>query len=382
MKTSGFLLLILLINCRLWSQIIQADTSDLTFKGTHFNSYNQEYDTTGKVEISGYIDTYYAYYSDTSGAGGYQKFPSIAPRNNQFGLNMLQLSAKYHSDRFRGIATVFFGDTPNSAWSSHLNLIQEAHVGFRLVGKWWIDAGFFRTHIGLESIQPRENITSSIATTTYFEPYFLSGAKLTWQKSDKWSFQVNAFNGFNTFVETNNNKAFGFSASYAPNSKWSVMYNTIVCDESADGSAQNQFRNYNNLIAIYKTTRFTLGLEANAGLQQHSKLGDSSATAYVFSAVAAAKYRVTDHWAIYGRGELFSDPDEILTGPLENENHTLTGLDLMGFTAGIEYKPIPNAFFRIEDRYLLTKSTERIFFTNGSSTNVRNELVVSLGVWF
>lgn len=363
-------------------QIIRPDSTDLTFKGTELSPYDQEYDSTGKVQVSGYIDTYYSYYTDTAGAGGYQKFPTIAPRNNQFGLNMIQISARYHAEHFRGIATVFFGDTPNSCWSPEFNMVQEANVGFRIVDKLWLDAGFFRTHIGLESIQPRENITSSIATTTYFEPYFLSGAKLTWQQSETWTLQLNAFNGFNTFIENNSNKVIGFSTSYTPKSRWSVTFGTVVCDESPDGSKLDQFRNYNNLIAIYKTRRFILGLEANFGFQQHSKLSDSTATAYILSGLVAAKYRITDHWALYGRGEIFSDPDEILTGPIENENHNLTGLDILGGTVGIEYKPIPNAFFRIEGRYLQTKSSERIFYYNAASRNFRNELIVSFGVWF
>lgn len=375
-------LLFLLFYAEVTGQIIRPDSTDLTFKSTDLSPYDQEYDSTGKVQVSGYIDTYYSYYTDSSGSGGYQKFPTIAPRNNQFGLNIVQISALYHAERFRGIATVFFGDTPNSCWSPEFNMIQEAHVGFRIIKKLWLDAGFFRTHIGLESIQPRENVSSSIAIATYFEPYFLSGAKLTWQQSDAWTFQLNAFNGFNTFIESNSNKVLGFSTSYSPKGKWSATFGTVVCDESDDGSKPDKFRNYNNLITIYKTRRLILGMEVNFGFQQHSKLTDSSATAYVASGLIAAKYRITDHWGIYGRCEIFSDPDEILTGPIVNENHTLTGLDIIGGTAGIEYKPIPNAFFRIEGRYLQTKSTERIFFYNNASRNFRNELIVSFGVWF
>lgn len=53
------------------------DSTDLTFKGTRVNPYSIEYDTTGKIIFSGYIDTYYAEYTDTAGANGYQKFPLL-----------------------------------------------------------------------------------------------------------------------------------------------------------------------------------------------------------------------------------------------------------------------------------------------------------------
>lgn len=361
---------------------IHRDTSDLTFTGTRANPYSLEYDTTASLVFSGYIDTYYAGYTDTVGPGGFSKFPTSAPRNNQFGLNMVQFGVKYQAKRFRGTTTLFFGDTPKSAWSPHFNFIQEAHLGFRIAGNFWLDAGFFRTHIGLESIQPRENITMSIATTTYFEPYYLSGAKLTWEYSPKWTFQINGFNGFNNFVENNSNKAFGASIAWTPNERWSTTLNTIVCDESPNGFPRDQTRSYTNLISVFKSKRWTVGLEANYGIQSNSQLKDSTATATIFSAIAAAKFRFTPMWAAYARGEYFSDPDEILTGPVINENHELTGLDILGATLGIEFKPIPNSFFRVEGRLIHTAASERIFYYNEKSLNQRYELIAGIGVWF
>lgn len=380
MKNSILFILVLFPLC-LTAQIIRKDTSDLTFTGTKLNPYQQEYDSTGKITVSGYIDTYCSYYTDTVGPGGFSKFPTSSPKNKQFGLNIIQISAKYNSERMRGVATIFYGDIPLCSWSTYLNLVQEANVGFRIYKKLWLDAGYFRTHIGLESIQPRENITTSIAMTTYFEPYFMSGAKLTWQQSDKWTFQLNAFNGFSTFLETNKNKAFGLSIGYNPG-KWSHTLSTIVCDEYPSNAPQSHLRHYTNYIGIYRSNHIVIGLEANFGYQQNSRLSDPSKTAYIFSGIAALKYRFTPNVAAYVRGELFSDPDEILTGPLENENHNLVGLDILGGTLGFEYKPIANGFFRLESRALRTKRDEEIFFYNNRSTNIRVELIASIGLWF
>lgn len=363
------------------TQIISKDTMDLTFTGTKVNPYAQEFDSTGKVIVSGYIDTYYSYYSDTLGPGGYSKFPTAAPKHNQFSLNIIQISARYQSDKMRGVATLFYGDIPLSAWSTHLNLVQEANAGFRVFRKLWVDAGYFRTHIGLESIQPRENITSSIAMTTYFEPYFLSGAKLTWQQSQKWNFQLNVFNGFSTFIETNRNKEIGASVSYT-GENWTHALNTVVCDEYPTDSIRNHYRHYTNYIGVFKSTHIVLGLEANFGYQQNSKLDNPNETAFIVSGIVALKYRITHKHAVYGRLEAFSDPDEVLTGPIVNENHSLTGLQLLGGTFGCEYKPIPNAFFRIEGRVLDAKDDEHIFFYNNRSQHIRYEGIASIGLWF
>lgn len=375
-------LLIILGGSTLNAQIIHRDTSDLTFTGTKMNPYKQEYDSTGKLTFSGYIDAYYSYYADSVGTGGYCKFPTSSPRNNQFGLNLAQFGMRYESQRFHATGTVFFGDMPESAWSPKMNFIQEANAGFRVIKKLWFDAGFFRTHIGLESIQPRENITTSFALTTYFEPYYMSGAKLTWQQSEKLAFQLNAFNGFNTFVETNNTKSYGASISYTPSEKWSHTINTIVTDESPSSYPQSQWRSYTNYIGVMKSNRVTLGIEGNFGVQQNTSLVDSTATATMCSGIFATKYRFTSTFAGYGRMEGFYDPNEMLTGPVENSDHALVGLEVVGLTLGLEYKPIPNSYLRLESRYLHTRADEKIFFYNNRSLNYRWEAMLNLGVWF
>jgi hypothetical protein len=338
--------------------------------------------TAEKFKLSGYIDTYIAYYTDSLGPNDYQKFPTSAPKSSAFGLNMLLLSGKYQSERMRGVFTLHYGDIPAAAWSSTYNMIQEANIGVRMLPKVWLDAGLFRTHLGFESIQPRENITTSIATTTYYEPYFLSGAKLSYLPTDHLTLQVSAFNGFNTFVETNHNKCVGFSAIYEFNSNFIVTYNNLYCDESLIGErSKNRF--YNNIYAAFKSRRWDLGAEVNFGMQQHSKLNDSNATAYMTSALVAAKYKMQNgRFAIYTRGEIFEDSDEILTGPVENQHHTLVGINLIGLTAGIEFKPIPNSYLRLEGRAILTNEEEELFYHNGSFSDQREEIIASMGVWF
>lgn len=363
------------------AQEIKRDSTDLTFTGTKVNPYSQEFDTTGKIIFSGYCDTYFASYTDSS-YNGYQKFPTASPRNNQFGLNILQFSAKYQSEKFRGVATIFYGDIPKSAWSNYLNFIQEANMGFKLSKRIWLDAGYFRTHIGLESIQPRENIAISFATTSYFEPYYMSGAKLTFEKSEKWTFQLNAFNGFSTFEETNNKKAYGFSTVYTPNKKLNVTLSTLLTDESPQYYPNHQLRSYTDLIAVYKTNRITLGGELNFGYQENSGLVDSTKSAIMFSSLLAAKYRITEKYAGYLRCEYFYDPNEILTGKVLNDQNQYVGLEIGGLTIGFEYKPIPNSYFRIEGRMLKTSvSNEIIFQNNGKSSNSRGEILIGLGVW-
>ena len=83
----------------------------------------------------------------------------------------------------------------------------------------------------------------------------------------------------------------------------------------------------------------------------------------------------------YCRAEWFHDPDEILTGPLYNEAHKIVGAEILGATAGMEFKPIPNSFVRGEFRYL-HELAEKIFLTNSTPTSFRWEVLLGMGLWF
>src|SRR5437868_14593203 len=120
---------------RLIPTIILAVSTLLLFSSTSFSQSKDSIPAkkdSAKIEISGYVDAYYAYYTDSVGAGNYQKFPSVSPRSNQFGLNVAMITAKYSAEKVRGVFTAHFGDIPRSNWSPSYNFIQEAHVGIRL----------------------------------------------------------------------------------------------------------------------------------------------------------------------------------------------------------------------------------------------------------
>jgi hypothetical protein len=362
---------------------VQQFEEDLTLTGTHIISREERASLAPKLTLGGYVSAYYAWYSDTADKNNFQKFPTTAPQSDVFALNLAQITARYSSRNARVNTVLQYGDMPRSVWSPVYNYLQEANAGIRLFDKLWLDAGFFRTHIGLESVQPRENIASSIAVVTFFEPYYMSGAKLTYQASDKLILQLNSFNSFNGFLETNHKKAVGFSCVYDVNSKLSITFNTLWNDDSPDSSRVPHGRLYNNAYLIYRTKRLTLGIEANYGLQQNTSLTSPGKTAQMYSALAEAKYMLLNKFYIYGRGEYFTDPDEMLTGPEYNQNIQLIGLTVSGGTLGFEFRPLGNSYLRLEGRMLQTHDkNEEIFYLKRKSSTVRQEAMVSFGVWF
>ncbi|MGZ4036583.1 MAG: outer membrane beta-barrel protein, partial [Bacteroidia bacterium] len=352
--------------------IVGGDTNVL-FTGTRIVDKEDTSDY-HHITIGGYVSSYYAHYSDETSNSGFVQFPTMAARNNQFGLNVAQVSMTYRSSRVRSNITLHYGDIPESTWPKTFNLIQEAHAGIKLVKHLWLDAGFFRTHIGLESVQPRENVTSSMAVTTFYDPYYLSGAKLSYELSPKLVIQLNAFNGYNTYIDNNKNKALGFSAMYDPNDNISVTYNFMTCDETPDNTGTKHQRFVHDLYASFKLNKLSFGFEANYISQNNSLLKDTLKSATLLSGLLVAKYQFIKKLAVYGRGEYFSDPDRILTGTLD------IGKSIFGGTFGIEYHPLKNASISAETRFL--QASNLIFRQGSTYTNQRYEYSITMDVWF
>lgn len=327
-----------------------------------------------ELRIGGYVSTYYAYYDDESEPNGFIQFPTLAPRNDQFSLNMALLNMQYKSSNLRSNITLHYGDVPASAWPETFNLIQEANAGFKIHNKLWFDAGFFKTHIGLESFQPRENIASSMSIPNFYDPYYLSGAKLTYLPNAKLTLQACIFNGYNEYIDNNKNKALDFSANYNLNEHISFTYNFLTCDETPDKVKTKHQRYYQNFFATFIYRKFTIGFDVNYGIQENSNRKDSTKLGTMHAGIIVGEYKLSPKFDVYGRLEHFSDPNRILTGSLN------TGRYVRGNTLGCEYKPQKTIGISAEWRIL--ECDQLIFKQKNKILNQRNEFIVCLDLWF
>lgn len=327
-----------------------------------------------EINIGAYVSTYYAHYDDETEFNNFVQFPTLAPRNNQFSLNMALISMDYKSNNLRSAISIHAGDIALSSYPAVFNFVQEANAGFKIIKNLWLDAGFFKSHIGLESFQPRENITSSMSIPSYYNPYYLSGAKLTYYLNAKISLQVASYNGYNVYVDDNKNKAFAFTANYTPIKDLSLTYNFLTCDETHDPVTVKHQRYHQNFYATLIREKYSIGLDLTFGLQQNSLRSDTSKMASMFSGSLVGKYVVYKTLSLYGRVEYFSDPNEILTGTLD------IGAYIKGITAGLEYRPQKNVALSGEWRGL--QSDKLIFKQGNVALNQRNEIIVCLDLWF
>lgn len=327
------------------------------------------------LKINGYIDAYYA--SDNNGDAYLREFSAIAPYRDDFKLNFISLEVRYSSERFRANAVIHFGDVPNVTWPSDNRYIQEANIGFMPVKNFWVDAGYLLTHIGGEGVIPKNNYLTSIALCTYFEPFFQSGIRLSYDFSDKLSAQLHILNGYNVFSDAHNHKSGGVELDYKPDSKVEIIYNNLLGNENTFADNAPRLRFYNNLVVkVNPSGKLGIIICNDYCLQEKSSLPDRNSSAGLFSGFVSAKYNIVKKLSVAARGEYYFDKNGILSGTYVSGTDT-TGLKAYGFTLGFECNPVSFGYIRIEARYL--KAENNIF---SSGKNNRLEGILSAGAEF
>lgn len=342
----------------------------------------QSGDSTSLFTISGYVDAYYAYYTDSIGFGNFQKFSSVSPRSEEFGLNSAVLNFQYNAKKFRGIVIVQLGDIPKSSWSSTFNNIMEAHAGIRFCRNLWLDAGFFRTHFGTEGLLPKENLLSSLSIGTFFEPFYEAGARLNYAPGDKFAISIYGLNGYNIYEETNSKKSLGMLMTIATDEYGSIGYSNYVGDDSPDANGLSKLRFHQNLFLNQEAGHLKMQFGVDYCIQFHSNITHPSQEATMYSGMGSLKYQICKKLAIAARGEIFNDPDGIMSGLIQDNQNKQTGIKCWGVTAGIEVKPTDNSYFRIEGRKLQMDKQQSIFYWKGKNRSDRFEISANVGVSF
>ncbi|MDX2130031.1 MAG: outer membrane beta-barrel protein [Chloroherpetonaceae bacterium] len=327
------------------------------------------------IKWSGYVGAYYAWDND-KGANPRQ-FSFIAPNREEFGLDIAMLSFEYAADKVRAKATIQYGDVVRG-WSGistdallNRGNIQEAYAGFRLGQGFWVDAGFFLTHVGTEGFFPKDNFLSTLATTTLYEPFGQAGVRFTYEFSNKLTGQLNLLNGFSTFAsdqpsnESPRAQAFGIQLTYKLSDNAKVVYDNVIGEVNAGAN----FRTYHNL--YFSVTSGNLEFNVGGDFATQNKTPTAGESATYLSGLAEARYGLSDLVRVMGRVEYFNDEKNVLGSG---------NLQLAGFTGGFDLRPAENGFIRLEGRYLQGLDDAKRF--NGASSKSRLEVVVTTGVSF
>ena len=187
-------------------------------------------------------------------------------------------------------------------------------------------------------------------------------------------------NGFNVLADNNKNKSFGVQIGFKPSNKVDFTLNNITGNEMPTGT-EGKTRIYNNLvIKIFPAKKLDIILCGDFCMQEKSKIDDPSAFGSMFSAFASFKFKAAKKIALMLRGEIFQDKDGVLCQLyIQLQVNTSSGLKAFGVSAGTEYNPTPNSYFRLEGRYLSTDENQKIFY---EGKHTRSEVILSGGIEF
>lgn len=331
-------------------------------------------DTVGTLSVTGYADAYYAAFSGEYAPGELVEFETMSSRANTFGLNTAGVALGYEGGRIRGNAEIFFGEVRETAWGGEF--IKNANVGYEVAPGWWVDAGYFSTYVGVESALPKDNVFSSVAVSTYQEPYFHSGVKTSWEGTDGLSLEFWLMNQFSGYAENNDAKTIGVVARYTLADGYDLSF-TGTYGRETDGRLEDgqdgQVVLYNNINFIATPTE-QLELILNGSFASVTNSGGDAgdeATSGT-NGMATVRYAVSDQFAIAARGS-FVTGDLYGYGVVDNEIVS----NITDFGLSFQLTPTPNTYVRLEGR---TIGAETEVFGGADPSDRRFDLVVSTGV--
>ena len=333
-------------------------------------------DTSRHVTWSGFVDAYFAY--DTDRPGSFDRaFTTQAARHDEFNINLAYLAVSLASERTRGRLAFQAGTSVQVNYATEPTIgsvsgpslsrhIQEATVGARVARGLWVDGGIYLSYIGLEGWISRDNPTYTRSLVADFTPYYLSGARLTWQPSGPVTLQLHVMNGWQIISENNRAKSVGSRVDWQLSSAVTLAYANFVGNEQPD-SLPSKTRVFNQIMAH-------ASLPGGWVLQGEVDYGRQAGLDWSGFTVVGRK-AVTRSAALVGRLEGYSDPDQVivLTG-------TSAGFSGRGGSFGMDIDGGGGLLWRTEVRALHTSVP--LFPRGGNARASRDDvlLVTSLAL--
>ena len=320
--------------------------------------------------ISAYADAYYGWNTDKNNK--IRQFDGMDMTRDEFRLNIAQISLTYDAEKVRGIVTLHYGDYAKYNWLTENPNLQEANVGFKVAKGLWVDAGYFLTHIGPEGML-KNNFVNSFSLPSYYEPFYQSGIKITYDFNEKFNACFHLLNGYNVIEDNNKNKSVGVQLNYQVHEFVKLTYNNIIGNEQPS-PLPGKTRILNNFIINYgcPCAKTEAILSGEFGSQESSKLSDPTATAYTYGGMVSIRYHFTKKFSATLRGDYYQDLDGVYSGIIANN----AGIKGNGLTLGLEYNPVEEAYIRFQTRYLRLDDNQKVFYDN---TNSRTDVNVAVG---
>lgn len=266
--------------------------------------------------------------------------------------------------------------------------IYEARVGVNLWKDLWLDAGIFPSHIGMESAMSIDNQTYTRSLMAENSPYYESGAKLSWEGFENWTFSVLALNGWQKIRNTNNDMALGTQVEYSKNG-FTFNYSTFIGNE-APSEERRQTRYFQNFFIAWEPDEkweiraaFDIGFQAknydswfqrleNQDINLINRQTRDTGMFRWYTNALIVSYWITPEFRIAGRVEYFHDPRQLIV-----QTDSPNGYQVTSGSVNFDYFITKNTALRFE--YRTFSSMDLIFARDeGNPANFENLAVVSI----
>ena len=192
--------------------------------------------------------------------------------------------------------------------------LTEAYIQYNIpVGKGLkLDVGKMATCHGAEVIEAIDNPNYSRALLfNYAIPFTHTGARLSYDFSDKTSASLYVVNGWDNFADNNDAKTLGISLGVNPSKKISMTFNVMQGPEQDMNDSNNRFL-FDWVCSIEPGDRWYILLNYDYGTEQKATVNGKDALWNGFSGIV--KYKISDTVSLAVRGEQFHDRDGVRTG--------------------------------------------------------------------
>ncbi|TPG65786.1 outer membrane beta-barrel protein [Hymenobacter nivis] len=342
---------------------------------------------TGKLTVSGYIDSYYLTAFNRPQSGNLLGVDQLAGRafdrlTDQFALGLVQAKLSYSNRKSDLVVDLTFGPNaelgnfgnttgafnlyrPASPYLSSLYgtsaAIKQAYFTYRILPKLSVTIGQFGTHIGYEVIDAPLNYNYSLSNLFNNGPFYHIGLKAAYAFSDKTSLMVGVVNNWDNLTDDNKQKSLIAQLSLKPLPTWAVYLNWVgghgddtylsglVKAGTLPFSFDDYQRNLFDLTTTYQVTpKFYLGLNAAYGWYHFGTSSDQQAAAVsaLFRSTSPdwggvalySNYAFTDVLGVGVRLEHFNDNNGVRY--LHTTSNTLTITTPVTLAAGkLQVKP-------------------------------------------
>jgi hypothetical protein len=341
------------------------------------NSFSASAVRAGGIDISGFVDGYYAFNNNHPNSGLDQLY-NFDDRGDQWDLNLAKLTLSRDPAPVGFRVDVGFGRAFELIKTPHpdpefFRFIEQSYVSVK--PKNWkgfeADFGEFVTSAGAEVIESKDNWNYSRSLLfAWAGPYYHFGVRTSMPLPGGASVGFQLVNGWNAIVEQhgNNMKTAGITASISRKKfTWSNNYYVGPQFTGVDEGNRdvNRIRNlYDTTFIFTPTNKISTYVNFDYGRQNLA-----SGSAHWAGVAGAARVQLNNRFAVSPRIEWFNDADGFSTGSRQHLHEvTLTG----------ECKVVDGFMARLEYRH---DGSNINFFDHGNEpSSVKGQTTVTLGL--